>query len=102
MEKESTDHPECRKILALLSEYLDEELPADLADCVSAHIADCGPCVEFLASLRQSVALCKQYTPQTMPSPLNKEVSEELRRAYQRMILQRNASGPDTSSGPQD
>ena len=49
-------HPEnCREILALLSDYVDSDLPQ--ADCaeIERHLAGCAVCREFL------IGLAKQY-----------------------------------------
>jgi anti-sigma factor RsiW len=83
---------ECEKIFARLSEYLDEEIPADMADCISAHISGCEPCVHFLESLRNSVELCKRFRADEMPSPLANDIREQLRQSYKRMIALRRAS----------
>jgi hypothetical protein len=48
---------DCKEVFALLSEYLDAEPPPDLCDRVTAHIQGCDPCVEFVESLRKTIAL---------------------------------------------
>jgi anti-sigma factor RsiW len=76
------DELSCRQIFALLSEYLDAELPPDLCEKLSGHIEGCAPCVEFVKSLRQSVSLCREYQPDALPAPLAEEVRAKLRQAY--------------------
>lgn len=85
---------ECEEIFALLSEYLDEEVSPDISDCISAHISGCEPCIDFLESLQKSVALCKQYRSEALPSPLADDVRQQLREAYDRMITLRNGPAP--------
>jgi predicted anti-sigma-YlaC factor YlaD len=93
MSQESSRNLECEEIFARLSEYLDQELPADVADCISEHISDCEPCIDFLESLRKSVALCKQFHADEMPSPLADDIREQLRKSYERTIkLRRGAN----------
>ncbi len=77
------DELSCQQIFALLSEYLDAELPPDLCEKLSGHIEGCAPCVAFVESLRKSVALCREFQPDTLPRPLADEVRENLRRAYE-------------------
>jgi hypothetical protein len=89
MSEESNRKLECEEIFALLSEYLDEEVSPDIADCISAHISGCEPCIDFLESLRKSVALCKQYRSEALPSPLADDVHQQLRQAYDKMITLR-------------
>jgi anti-sigma factor RsiW len=68
---------ECQQIFALLSEYLDRELPADLCETIDAHIAGCPPCVEFVKSLEKTVAYCRgSASGAASPRPLNAEKLE--------------------------
>jgi len=79
----------CREVFALLSEYLDLELPPDACQEIEAHIAGCAPCIEFADSLRKTVALCKRYEPGEPPSPLREEARVQLKKAYDRMLTER-------------
>lgn len=90
MEQKSTlEGLTCQQIFALLSEYLDAELPADLCEKLAHHIGDCAPCVEFVDSLRRSIDLCREFEPGTMPEPLAEEARERLRKAYEGVSDQR-------------
>lgn len=75
----------CKEIFALLSEYLDLELPADACAEIEGHIHGCAPCVEFAESLRKTVALCQEYRPTELPAPLGEQARRELEQAYRRM-----------------
>lgn len=77
---------ECRRIFALLSEYLDAELPADTCEQIAAHLADCPPCIEFVESLKKTVELCRSFRPAEMPAPLSEAVRAELRALYQKAL----------------
>lgn len=81
---------DCKEIFALLSEYIDAELPPELCDSVAAHIEGCNPCVEFIESLRKTVDVCRQYRPDTVPPPLAEQARSDLRRAYENFISTRN------------
>lgn len=81
--KPTLDELSCQQIFAMLSEYLDAELPPDLCEKLSGHIEGCAPCVEFVKSLKQSVALCREFKPDALPSPLADEVRAKLRQAYE-------------------
>lgn len=78
--------PECKEIFALLSRYLDMELPADACRAIEAHIKDCPPCIEFAESLKKTVDLCRQYSTSEVPSPLSQEARSELEAAYIKML----------------
>ncbi len=84
---------ECKRIFALLSEYLDAELPADSCDEIEAHLKDCPPCLEFLESLRKTVELCRGFRPGELPGPLNEAVRRELWERYQRALRARSSAG---------
>jgi anti-sigma factor RsiW len=78
---------ECREIFALLSEYIDGELPPDLCERIGRHISDCPPCVQFVESLRKSTDLCKRLKTGEGPGPLSEQARAELLAAYRRSPL---------------
>ncbi len=79
-------HPEnCKEVFALLSEYLDVELPLEACQEIEQHLTGCAPCVEFVESLRRTVALCRGYRPKVMPAPLTAQAREGLEKAWQKM-----------------
>ena len=83
-------HPEsCQDVFALLSEYVDLELP--LADCgeVEKHLADCPDCLEFVDRLRETIALCRAYAPGALPAPLSDRARSELESAWRNMLAAR-------------
>jgi anti-sigma factor (TIGR02949 family) len=83
---------DCKRIFAMLSQYLDFELPPEACDEIKNHLEGCSPCVEFAQSLRKTVELCRQYQPSTMPQPLSAAVRGELERAWQKMLAARRSS----------
>lgn len=71
---------DCKQIFAVLSQYLDQELQAEDCEAIRAHIAACAPCVEFVESLKKSVALCgRAVEPVT---PVSAETREKLMAAF--------------------
>jgi anti-sigma factor RsiW len=83
-------HPEsCKDVIALLSEYVDFELlPAAYGE-VERHLADCPACLEFVESLRNTIVLCRAYTPSVLPAPLSDRARRELKDAWRRMLAAR-------------
>lgn len=73
---------DCRELFAVLSDYLDAELPP--ADCaaIEKHIAACAPCVEFVDSLKKTIALCRGAGTQAEAPRLTAEVRDKLMVAY--------------------
>lgn len=83
---DSHDRPgECKEVFAMLSAYLDLELPPDACEQIRNHLAGCPPCIEFAESLRAAIDLCRQYRPAELPAPLGKEAREQLLSAYKKM-----------------
>ncbi len=81
----------CRQVFALLSEYLDLELPPDACRDIETHLAGCPPCIEFAESLRKTVALCRHYRPAELPDPIGKQAREQLLEAYGKMLAGRKS-----------
>jgi len=87
MPSEAGKHSEnCREVFALLSQYLDAELPAQSCEEIEAHLAGCPPCIEFLESLKHTIALCRGCPPGEPPGPLSPSARQELLKAYQKML----------------
>lgn len=76
----------CKKMFALLSEYLDMELPADACREMDAHMAGCAPCAAFTVSLRKTIELCREYQPKELPGPIARDARQKLLEAYQKML----------------
>ena len=79
----------CKEIFAVLSEYLDLELLPEACQELESHLEGCGPCIEFVESLRKSIDLCRKYSPTELPQPLSEEARNQLQEAYNRMLSAR-------------
>ena len=78
-------HKDCQEIFAMLSEYLDGQLPPGDCQELERHIRGCPPCVEFVDSLKKSVQLCREYSEEEMPRPLDPALKASLQEAYRRL-----------------
>ena len=87
------NNQDCQNVFARLSELLDQELPAGTCEELERHIENCAPCVEFVESLKKSVALHRAYRPGGDPPQIALEVKQSLREAYQRMLEARGSGG---------
>ncbi|HXJ40077.1 MAG TPA: zf-HC2 domain-containing protein [Bryobacteraceae bacterium] len=85
------DTKRCDEVFAMLSDYLNLELPPEACAEIGRHIEDCAPCVGFAESLRRTVELCAEYRPETMPPPLSEAARNELLEAWKRASLQRES-----------
>jgi RNA polymerase sigma-70 factor (ECF subfamily) len=73
------DHEQCRAFFEKLSEYIDEELDQHSCDVIEAHLRQCPPCQTCLATLKQTVALCRKLKTASVPE----EFSQRLRAMIQ-------------------
>lgn len=80
---------ECKEIFAALSEYIDGELPPGLCEQIESHIGDCPPCIEFVESLRKTLALTRSMAPAAPAPDLPAEAVERLRQIYQKHCASR-------------
>jgi len=88
-------HDRCKEVFALLSDYLNLELPPEACQEIEAHIAGCSPCIEFAESLRKTVDICRQYQSTELPAPIGQEAKAQLLDAYKKMLAARTSSRPD-------
>jgi anti-sigma factor (TIGR02949 family) len=73
---------DCAQALALLQDYLKEELPPEVGRRIEAHLAACRPCFQnaaferhFLITLERALREC------TCPESLRQSIVDALRRA---------------------
>ncbi len=83
------ENEDCRQTFAMLSAYLDLELPPEACREMEAHLAGCPPCIEFAESLRKTVALCRQYQTTEMPGPISQAARARLQEAWRRALAER-------------
>jgi anti-sigma factor RsiW len=81
----------CKGVFALLSDYLNLELPPDACREIDTHLSGCAPCVEFVESLRRTIELCRNYQPEEMPKPVSRAARAQLVAAYEKMLAARKA-----------
>ena len=87
------DDRDCSRIFALLSEYLDQELPPVTCAELESHLSECPECIEFLRSLKRSTQLCRQLGHSEAPASLEQKSREELRGAFEAMLVRRRTGG---------
>lgn len=76
----------CKQVIRQLSEFLEGELPRDLAEQLSRHLEHCGDCKIVVDTCRKTIEIyCN-----TEPLPLPDEVRERLERALAEKLGKRS------------
>jgi len=70
----------CEEIFAALSEYLDEDVDDELCARIEQHMEGCGPCRDFLESLRRTVAWLSEQPAPELPPRMRERICEAYRR----------------------
>jgi RNA polymerase sigma-70 factor (ECF subfamily) len=73
----------CKQIFAMLSNYLEGELPSKDCRQLQRHLKNCPPCIAFLESLKATVEACRKYQAPRAPAP-SKQVKAALLAALER------------------
>jgi anti-sigma factor RsiW len=71
----------CLKILRELSSYLDDDLAGNLSRKVTQHLKACANCEEFMASLRQTIVLCKHSATSSLSSAAKARLRRQILKA---------------------
>ncbi|MBI1948615.1 MAG: zf-HC2 domain-containing protein [Deltaproteobacteria bacterium] len=69
-DKKEPRHVDCRKLVGLLGEYVDEQLPDEVRLAFDDHISQCAPCVAFLRQYRFAPAQARATLLQKVPADL--------------------------------
>lgn len=71
----------CKQVFAVLSEYLDGELPVKNCRELERHLKGCRPCLAYLESLKTTIQACRKYRVKKVPRP-----SARVRKALLRAV----------------
>jgi predicted anti-sigma-YlaC factor YlaD len=71
------EHTECKKLLGLLSDYIDGEVSSELCQEIERHVAECQNCRVVVDTLRKTISL---YQTSSDPAVMPAEVRERLYR----------------------
>jgi anti-sigma factor RsiW len=70
----SADHSEpkrrCTDLVALLADFVEHRLPADVHDELERHLAACTRCVTQLKTYQSTVSLLRSITEEDLPPEL--------------------------------
>ena len=63
-------YQECPRLVALLSDYLDGRLPADVKADLERHLSGCSECTAFVGTFRSTVSLLQSLSDNDLPEEL--------------------------------
>jgi anti-sigma factor RsiW len=72
----------CLEILRQLSAYIDDELPEEICAELRRHLGACPNCEVFIASLLDTVKLCRQYQPPPLSAYDRARLRHEILQAW--------------------
>ena len=75
-----SSNPTCEEILAVLSEYIDGELPEDLCEAIQAHNGNCPPCQAFVETFTKTIELVRKQPAEPLPPAVKAELAAALKR----------------------
>lgn len=68
----------CQDSIHLLRDYLDGEMPTELAAALKAHLELCPPCVDFVQGYRKTPELCRKALEARMPEAMSARLTSFL------------------------
>jgi len=68
----------CRELVEVITDYLEDALPADDRARFEAHLHECGPCRDYVEQFREVIAASGRLAPEDVPP----ETRDELARAF--------------------
>lgn len=76
--------PECRRLRALLSDYLDRTLHWRTSRTLEEHLAACPSCAGYLSSVEQTILLYRERPVVDVPVEVRGHLRELLREKHER------------------
>ena len=70
------DISHCLDMFEKLSEYIDGEVDASTCNEIEKHIDNCVSCKICLATLKQTVSLCKEVKQSPVPADVSKRINQ--------------------------
>jgi anti-sigma factor RsiW len=64
----------CREVVSLVTEYLEDSLPADQRRRFEEHLQGCKNCTEYLAEMRTTLRLMGRLEPDQLPEHVRREL----------------------------
>ena len=76
--------PECRRMRALLSDFLDRSLHWRTSRSLEVHLESCTPCRVFVSSVERTILLYRERPVVDVPAEVRGHLREVLRERHER------------------
>jgi anti-sigma factor RsiW len=70
----------CKEMVELVTDYLEDALPADMRNRFERHLTSCDPCVVYVEQMRQTIAALGKLPEETIPTSALDALREHFRR----------------------
>jgi anti-sigma factor RsiW len=70
----------CKEMVELVTDYLEDALPADMRNRFDRHLAACHPCVVYVDQMRQTIAALGTLPEESIPTSALDTLREHFRR----------------------
>ena len=71
----------CKRLFALLSDYVDQQIDPSLCADVEGHLGDCSACKAYLASLEETVRRCQRHCTEELKAKVRAQVRNLIRES---------------------
>jgi hypothetical protein len=72
------DEMNCRTLVELVTEYLEDAVPEDVRAAIDGHLAECDGCTSYLEQIRTTVRVTGRLREEEIPP----RARESLRRVF--------------------
>jgi anti-sigma factor RsiW len=79
-----TELTTCERVLEKISSYLDGELDTTACDAIERHCLGCASCATLVASLRETVGLCRKAGAAPLPDAVRQRARDRIRQLLDR------------------
>lgn len=70
----------CKEMVELVTDYLEDALPADMRNRFERHLTACDPCVVYVEQMRQTIASLGKLPEESIPTSSLDLLREHFRR----------------------
>jgi anti-sigma factor RsiW len=70
----------CQQVVELVTDYLEDALPAEDRRRFERHLAGCPHCTEYLAQMRETIRLAGRVAPEDLTPVMRADLTDLYRR----------------------